>query len=76
MCTLHCCSPNRLEVGKKVVSDSPGLVDFAIGLVNSVLTGLEIAPVSGAFANKDFAFATKISPLVAILRRFYRLAYK
>ena len=30
--------------------------------------GLEIAPVSGAFANKDFAFATKISPLVAILR--------
>ena len=23
--------------GKKVVSDSPGLVDFAIGLVNSVL---------------------------------------
>ena len=22
--------------GKKVVSDSPGLVDFAIGLVNSV----------------------------------------
>ena len=23
--------------GKKVVSDSPGLVDFAIGLMNSVL---------------------------------------
>ena len=23
--------------GKKVVSDSPGLVDFAIGLVNSVI---------------------------------------
>ena len=40
------------------------------------LTGLEIAPVSGAFANKDFAFATKISPLVAILRPFYSLAYK
>ena len=25
------------ECAKKVVSDSPGLVDFAIGLVNSVL---------------------------------------
>ena len=25
------------ERAKKVVSDSPGLVDFAIGLVNSVL---------------------------------------
>ena len=24
-------------MGKKVVSDCPGLVDFAIGLVNSVL---------------------------------------
>ena len=37
-------------------------------------SGLEIAPVSGAFANKDFAVATKISPLVAILRPFYSLA--
>ena len=37
MCTFYFCSPNRLEVGKKVVSDSLGLVDFAIGLVNSVL---------------------------------------
>ena len=26
-----------MQWGKKVVSDSPGLVDFAIGLVNSVL---------------------------------------
>ena len=26
-----------LQRAKKVVSDSPGLVDFAIGLVNSVL---------------------------------------
>ena len=26
----------RLQCAKKVVSDSPGLVDFAIGLVNSV----------------------------------------
>ena len=25
------------QCAKKVVSDSPGLVDFAIGLVNSVL---------------------------------------
>ena len=25
-----------VQRGKKVVSDSPGLVDFAIGLVNSV----------------------------------------
>ena len=25
-----------VQCGKKVVSDSPGLVDFAIGLVNSV----------------------------------------
>ena len=40
------------------------------------MSGLEIAPVSGAFADKDFAFATKISPLVAILRPFYSLAYK
>ena len=39
-------------------------------------SGLEIAPVSGAFANKDFAFATKISPSIAILRPFYSLAYK
>ena len=29
---LHC-----RQRAKKVVSDSPGLVDFAIGLVNSVL---------------------------------------
>ena len=27
----------ELQGAKKVVSDSPGLVDFAIGLVNSVL---------------------------------------
>ena len=27
----------RRQRAKKVVSDSPGLVDFAIGLVNSVL---------------------------------------
>ena len=27
----------RLQCAKKVVSNSPGLVDFAIGLVNSVL---------------------------------------
>ena len=38
------------------------------------LSRLEIAPVSGTFAKKDFAFATKISPLVAILRPFYSLA--
>ena len=36
-------------------------------------SGLEIAPVLGAFVNKDFAFATKISPLGAILRPFYSL---
>ena len=29
--------PLRMQRAKKVVSDSPGLVDFAIGLVNSVL---------------------------------------
>ena len=29
---LRCC----VQRAKKVVSDSPGLVDFAIGLVNSV----------------------------------------
>ena len=28
--------PHMLQRAKKVVSDSPGLVDFAIGLVNSV----------------------------------------
>ena len=28
--------PLRMQRAKKVVSDSPGLVDFAIGLVNSV----------------------------------------
>ena len=27
---------NKLERAKQVVSDSPGLVDFAFGLVNSV----------------------------------------
>ena len=31
--TKSCCD----QRAKKVVSDSPGLVDFAIGLVNSVL---------------------------------------
>ena len=30
-------SPQRLQRAKKVVSDSSGLVDFAIGLVNSVI---------------------------------------
>ena len=29
--------PKNMQRAKKVVSDSPGLVDFAIGLVNSVL---------------------------------------
>ena len=28
---------HRIQRAKKVVSDSPGLVDFAFGLVNSVL---------------------------------------
>ena len=28
---------NQSQGAKKVVSDSPGLVDFAVGLVNSVL---------------------------------------
>ena len=28
---------STLQCAKKVVSDSPGLVDFAIGLVNSML---------------------------------------
>ena len=28
---------NNIQCAKKVVSDSPGLVDFAIGLVNFVL---------------------------------------
>ena len=28
---------SKIQRAKKVVSDSPGLVDFAIGLVNSVL---------------------------------------
>ena len=31
-----CISSNLLQRAKKVVSDSPGLVDFAIGLVKSV----------------------------------------
>ena len=31
------CHKQRVQRAKKVVSDSPGLVDFAIGLVNSVL---------------------------------------
>ena len=30
-------SQERFQRAKKVVSDSPGLVDFAIGLVNSVV---------------------------------------
>ena len=28
---------DRKQCAKKVVSDSPGLVDFAMGLVNSVI---------------------------------------
>ena len=36
--TLHfMISKKKSQRAKKVVSDSPGLVDFAIGLVNSVL---------------------------------------
>ena len=31
-----CSSGNLVQCAKKVVSDSPGLVDFAIGLVKSV----------------------------------------
>ena len=31
------CLCNTLQHTKKVVSDSPGLVDFAVGLTNSVL---------------------------------------
>ena len=31
------CKPRAVQFAKKVLSDSPGLVDFAIGLVNSVL---------------------------------------
>ena len=41
MCLLMVTTYSNNEAGdqraKKVVSDSPGLVDFAIGLVNSVL---------------------------------------
>ena len=38
MMRLENCSINwGKQHAKKVVSDSPGLVDFAIGLVNSVL---------------------------------------
>ena len=36
----------QVQCAKKVVSDSPGLVDFAIGLVNSVLN----------FCNKQVMF--------------------
>ena len=31
----------RIQRAKKVLSDSPGLVDFAMGLVNSVFNLLE-----------------------------------
>ena len=41
-----------------------------------VCSGLEIAPVLGAFATKYFTFATKIYLLVAILQLFYGLANK
>ena len=34
--SVDCLSPGRLQRAKKVISDSPGLVDFAIRLVNSV----------------------------------------
>ena len=34
-CLLNC-QPRMCQRAKKVLSDSPGLVDFAIGLVNSV----------------------------------------
>ena len=56
---------------KKVVSDSPGLVDFAFGLVNSVLNlsnrqaGLEIATDTVANKTNIFSLATKNSSLVA-----------
>lgn len=37
-------------------------------------TGLKIVPVSDAFKEEDFAFMTKISPLVVTLQPFYNLA--
>ena len=37
-CINYC--NNRSQRAKKVVSDSPGLVDFAIGLVNPVLRAM------------------------------------
>ena len=35
-CNIILAVCNSLQRAKKVLSDSPGLVDFAIGLVNSV----------------------------------------
>ena len=38
---IHNRKVNKRQRAKKVVSDSPGLVDFAIGLVNFALNFLE-----------------------------------
>ena len=45
---LKCISGNLLQCAKKVVSDSPGLVDFAIGIVKSV-SNLPDGPVNVFF---------------------------
>ena len=45
---LKCISGNLLQCAKKVVSDSPGLVDFAIGIVKSV-SNLPDGPVNFFF---------------------------
>ena len=39
VCLITCCGVHKLilQRAKKVVSDSPGLVDFVIGLVNFIL---------------------------------------
>ena len=47
-----CSSSNLLQCAKKVVSNSPGLVDFAIGLVKSV-PNLHDGPVNFFWGGSD-----------------------
>ena len=58
-------NPRRTQHAKKVVSDSPGLVDFAVGLVNSVIN-LPDGQVNFLAGNSNYR-RTVINPAYQIL---------
>ena len=62
---------DSVQRAKKVVSDSPGLVDIAIGLVNSVLT-CPTGKLSEFLRNSNY-IRTVLSILLIKLKRFLEL---